>query len=57
MRSSGILRSVEWLIPCRRFRITYRSRLKGHESNILIAEDGIDMLSRNVGKESPLLAA
>ena len=49
------------VIPYRRFGITYRSNLQGRGflkgPGFLTLEDGTDGLSRNVGKELPLLAA
>ena len=54
------------VIPYRRFGTTYRSHLQGSINprrkrvffwNFFTFEDRTDMLSRNVGKELPLLAA
>jgi len=49
------------VIPYRRLGTTYRFKLQGRwvlkDQGFLTLKDGADNLSRNVGKELPLLAA
>ena len=47
------------LVPYPHFGKTYRTHSEGVNNilGLLILEDGTDRLSRNVGKEIPLLAA
>ena len=53
VRPSLLLR---WLVVvCRRFRTAYQFHLQGSDSSAV--EDGIDRLSRNVGKQLPTHAA
>jgi len=46
------------VIPCRRFGVNYRSHLQASRNlGFWTLADGTDGLSRNVGKELPLVAA
>jgi hypothetical protein len=57
LHSSGLLLSEYWRVLTDVSVQPIGSIYRGQESKMLIPEDGTDMLSLNVGKELPLLAA